>query len=85
MLAMTHTVSVLNVWGFRMQSSIFPRRAPEASSTSRESATWGSDVELEEMESEQRGLAFSSVIQFIQFIIMQLTSSKKDQNVINAP
>ncbi len=34
------------------ESSIFPRRAPEASAASRESATWGSDVELEEMESE---------------------------------
>ncbi len=38
----------------------FPRRAPEASTTaSRESATWGSNVELEEMESEQTVLAFS--------------------------
>ncbi len=35
------------------ESSIFPRRALEAA------ATWGSDVELEEMESEQTGLAFS--------------------------
>ncbi len=41
------------------ESSIFPRRAPEASAASRESTTWGSDVELEEMESEQTGLAFS--------------------------
>ncbi len=41
-----------------MWKSIFPRRAPEASAASRESATWGSDVELEEMESEQTGLAF---------------------------
>ncbi len=41
------------------ESSIFPRRAPEASAASREFATWGSDVELEEMESEQTGLAFS--------------------------
>ncbi len=47
------------------ESSIFPRRAPEASAASRESAasceptTWGSDVALEEMESEQTGLAFS--------------------------
>ncbi len=47
------------------ESSIFPRRAPEASAASREiaasreAATWGSDVELEEMESEQTGLAFS--------------------------
>ncbi len=38
---------------------MFPRRAPEASAASRESATWGSDVELEAMESEQTGLAFS--------------------------
>ncbi len=41
------------------ESSIFPRQAPEASEASRETATWGSDVELEEMESEQTGLAFS--------------------------
>ncbi len=41
------------------ESSVFPRRAPEASAASRESATWGSDVELEAMESEQTGLAFS--------------------------
>ncbi len=41
------------------ESSIFPHRAPEASAASLESATWGSDVELEEMESEQTGLAFS--------------------------
>ncbi len=53
------------------ESSILPRRAPEASaasreiaasreaSASREAATWGSDVKLEEMESEQTGLAFS--------------------------
>ncbi len=33
--------------------------APEASAAPRESATWGSDVELEAMESEQTGLAFS--------------------------
>ncbi len=44
---------------FEKESSIFPRRAPEASAASRESATWGSDVELEAMESEQTGLAFS--------------------------
>ncbi len=31
------------------ESSIFPRRALEASAASREPATWGSDVELEEM------------------------------------
>ncbi len=53
------------------ESSIFPRRAPGTSATSREitasreaaasreATTWGSDVELEEMESEQTGLAFS--------------------------
>ncbi len=38
------------------ESSIFPRHAPEASAASRETATWGSDVELEEMESEQTRL-----------------------------
>ncbi len=49
------------------ESSIFPRRAPGtsaasrdiAASASREATTWGSDFELEEMESEQTGLAFS--------------------------
>ncbi len=41
------------------ESSIFPRRAPGTSAASREATTWGSDVELEEMESEQTGLAFS--------------------------
>ncbi len=47
------------------ESSIFPRRAsstsmaPREIAASREAATWGSDVELEEMESEQTGLAFS--------------------------
>ncbi len=35
---------------------VAPRRPPRAL---RESATWGSDVELEAMESEQTGLAFS--------------------------
>ncbi len=44
---------------FKKESSVFPRRAPEASAASRESATWGSDVELEAMESKQTGLAFS--------------------------
>ncbi len=44
---------------FEKESSVFPRRAPEASAAPRESATWGSDVELEAMESEQTGLAFS--------------------------
>ncbi len=38
---------------------MFPHRAPEAFAALRESATWGSDVELEAMESEQTGLAFS--------------------------
>ncbi len=41
------------------ESSIFPRRAPGTSAASREATTWGSDVELEEMESEQTSLAFS--------------------------
>ncbi len=47
------------------ESSIFPQRAsstsaaPREIAASREAATWGSDVELEEMESEQTGLAFS--------------------------
>ncbi len=38
---------------FEKESSVFPRRGP------REFASWGSDVELEAMESEQTGLAFS--------------------------
>ncbi len=33
--------------------------APREIAASREATTWGSDVELEEMESEQTGLAFS--------------------------
>ncbi len=47
------------------ESSIFPRRAPGTPAASceiavsREATTWGSDFELEEMESEQTGLAFS--------------------------
>ncbi len=41
------------------ESSAFPRRTPEASAASRESASWGTDVEIEAMESEQTGLAFS--------------------------
>ncbi len=47
------------------ESSIFPRRAsstsaaPREIAASREAMTWGSDGELEEMESEQTGLAFS--------------------------
>ncbi len=47
------------------ESSIFPwcasstSAAPCGIAASREAATWGSDVELEEMESEQTGLAFS--------------------------
>ncbi len=44
---------------FEKESSVFPRRAPEASAASRRAASWGSDVELEAMESEQTGLAFS--------------------------
>ncbi|KAF4100711.1 hypothetical protein G5714_018907 [Onychostoma macrolepis] len=44
---------------FERESSVFPRRAPEATEALRESATWGSDVELEAMESEQTGLALS--------------------------
>ncbi len=47
------------------ESFIFPRRASSTSAAPREiaasleAATWGSDVELKEMESEQTGLAFS--------------------------
>ncbi len=90
--AMTRTVSVLNVLGFRIHARRFrgfqnvnfvrisvsepsafglrfskrshqffpvaPRR-PTRPPPLRESATWGSDVELEAMESEQTGLTFS--------------------------
>ncbi len=50
---------------YERESSIFPRRAsstsaaPHEIAASRRAASWGSDVELEEMESEQTGLAFS--------------------------
>ncbi len=44
---------------FERESSVFPRHVPEVSAAFRESATWGSDVELEAMESEQTGLALS--------------------------
>ncbi len=44
---------------FERESSIFPRHAPEASAALFESATWCSDVELEVMQNEQRGLALS--------------------------
>ncbi len=43
----------------KRESSIFPLRASSTSAASREATTWSSDVELEEMESEQTGLAFS--------------------------
>lgn len=45
--------------GFDKESSVFPRRTPEATDAFRESATWGSDVELEAKESEQMGLTLS--------------------------
>ncbi len=44
---------------FERESSVFPHRAPEAAEAFREFATWGSDVQLEAMESKQTGLAFS--------------------------
>ncbi len=44
---------------FERESFVFPRHALEASAAFRESTTWGSDVELEAMESEQMGLALS--------------------------
>ncbi len=56
----------LSAWGLWTGISIFPARIEhlEPSSwdqraASRRAASWGSDVELEEMESEQTGLAFS--------------------------
>ncbi len=50
---------------YERESSKFSRRAsstnalPREIAASRRAASWGSDVELEEMESEQTGLAFS--------------------------
>ncbi len=50
---------------YERESSNFSRRAsstnapPREIAASRRAASWGSDVELEEMESEQTGLAFS--------------------------
>ncbi len=50
---------------YERESSIVPRRAsstsaaPREIAASRRAASWGSDVELDEMESEQTGLAFS--------------------------
>ncbi len=50
---------------YERESSIVPRRAsstsaaPREIAASRRAASWGSDVELEEMESEQTGLAYS--------------------------
>ncbi len=44
---------------YERESSKFSRRASSTSAPPRRAASWGSDVELEEMESEQTGLAFS--------------------------
>ncbi len=44
---------------FERESSVFPNHALEAAEAFREFTTWGSDVELEAMESEQTGLAFT--------------------------
>ncbi len=44
---------------FERESSMFPRRTSEASAAFHESVTWGSDVELEAMESKQMDLALS--------------------------
>ncbi len=44
---------------FERESSAFPHRALEATGAFREFTTWGSDMELEAMESEQTWLAFS--------------------------
>ncbi len=41
---------------FERESSVFPNHALEAAEAFREFTTWGSDVELEAMESEQTGL-----------------------------
>ncbi len=54
-------VSISEPSALGLRCSVFPRRAPEVSAASRESATCGSDVELEAMESEQTGFAFSLV------------------------
>ncbi len=50
---------------FERESSVFPRHAPEAAEAFREFMTWGSDVKLEAMESEQTGLAFLSLSRLI--------------------
>jgi hypothetical protein len=44
---------------FEKESFVPPRRAPETAEASRGSAAWGSDVELEDIEYEQTGLALS--------------------------
>ncbi len=44
---------------YERESSVLPRRAPEASAAFREYTTWGSDVELEAMEGEPMGLTLS--------------------------
>ncbi len=44
--------SALGLRCLKRSHPCFPRRTPEASAASRESATWGSDVETEAMESE---------------------------------
>ncbi len=71
------------------ESSIFPRRAsstsaaPREIAASREAATWGSDVELEEMESEQTGLAFSA--QPKRSRLLSSNSCRGDQGTILLP
>ncbi len=44
---------------YERESSVLPRRAPEASAAFREYTTWDSDVELEAMEGEPLGLTLS--------------------------
>ncbi len=51
----SHNLPLSRLEDYERESSIFPRRASSTSSA----PSWGLDVELEEMESEQTGLAFS--------------------------
>ncbi len=72
---------------FERESSVFPRRAPEASEALSESATWASDVELEAMESEQTGLALSHLStcanSLVEFAHEYLFASPEARNAVS--
>ncbi len=61
MFGLSHTCDavyqIANVYS--VQVLVFPHHATEAAYAPRKSAAWGSDVELEAMESEQTSLALS--------------------------